>query len=170
MLCQFQGNILINLISRNRNLTHNERSCLMTPNHLLFNTLFFYNSYTFSGFHCTCLLVWLYVFNPCLYIRTSSIIMYLLHFIIYSFQKQCLDYVHACVLSHFSHGQLCNHLPGLQKKKTTQSCPTLCHPMDCSLPGSSVHGVFQAIVLEWIAISFSRDLPNPGIEPWSPTL
>ena len=31
---------------------------------------------------------------------------------------------------------------------------TLCHPMDCSLPGSSVHGIFQAIVLEWIAISF----------------
>ena len=33
----------------------------------------------------------------------------------------------------------------------------LCDPMDCSLPGSSVHGIFQAIVLEWIAISFSRE-------------
>ena len=33
-----------------------------------------------------------------------------------------------------------------------QSCPTLCHPMDCGLPGSSVHGIFQAILLEWIAI------------------
>ena len=40
--------------------------------------------------------------------------------------------------------------------EVTQSCPTLCYPMDCSLPGSSVHGIFQAIVLEWIAISFSR--------------
>ena len=40
--------------------------------------------------------------------------------------------------------------------EVTQSCPTLCDPMDCSLPGSSVHGIFQAIVLEWIAISFSR--------------
>ena len=38
----------------------------------------------------------------------------------------------------------------------TQSCPTLCDPMDCSLPGSSVHGIFQIIVLEWIAISFSK--------------
>ena len=38
----------------------------------------------------------------------------------------------------------------------SQSCLTLCNPMDCSLPGSSVHGIFQAIVLEWIAISFSR--------------
>ena len=35
-------------------------------------------------------------------------------------------------------------------------CPTLCNPMDCSLPGSSVHGIFQARVLEWVAISFSR--------------
>ena len=34
-------------------------------------------------------------------------------------------------------------------------CPTLCDPMDCSLPGSSVHGVFQAKVLEWVAISTS---------------
>ena len=36
-----------------------------------------------------------------------------------------------------------------------KSCPTLCDPMDCNLPGSSVLGVFQAI-LEWVAISFSR--------------
>ena len=36
-----------------------------------------------------------------------------------------------------------------------QSCPTLCDPMDCSLPGSSIHGIFQARVLEWGAIAFS---------------
>ena len=40
--------------------------------------------------------------------------------------------------------------------EVAQSCLTLCNPIDCSLPGSSVHGIFQAIVLEWIAISFSR--------------
>ena len=40
----------------------------------------------------------------------------------------------------------------------------------CSPPGSSVHGILQARILEWIAISFSRDLPDPGIEPRSPTL
>ena len=45
-----------------------------------------------------------------------------------------------------------------------QSCPTLCDPMDCSPPDSSVHGIFQARILEWVAISFSRDLPDPGIE------
>ena len=38
----------------------------------------------------------------------------------------------------------------------TQSCPILCNPMDCSLPGSSVHRVFQARALEWAAISFCR--------------
>ena len=40
--------------------------------------------------------------------------------------------------------------------EVTQSCPTLCDLMDCILPGSSVHGFFQARVLEWVAISFSR--------------
>ena len=38
----------------------------------------------------------------------------------------------------------------------TQSCPILCSAMDCSLPGSSVHGVLQERILEWVAISFSR--------------
>ena len=40
--------------------------------------------------------------------------------------------------------------------EVAQLCPTLCDPMDCNLSGSSVHGIFQARVLEWIAISFSR--------------
>ena len=39
--------------------------------------------------------------------------------------------------------------------EVAQSCPTLCHHMDCNLPGSSIHGIFQARVLEWVAISFS---------------
>ena len=42
--------------------------------------------------------------------------------------------------------------------EVAQSCLTLCHPMDCSLPGSSIHGIFQARVLEWVAISFSDKL------------
>ena len=40
--------------------------------------------------------------------------------------------------------------------KSLQSCPTLCDPMDCSLPDSSIHGIFQARVLEWGAIAFSN--------------
>ena len=45
--------------------------------------------------------------------------------------------------------------------EVTQSCLTLCDPMDCSLPGSSIHGIFQARVLEWVAISFSRGSSRP---------
>ena len=41
--------------------------------------------------------------------------------------------------------------------------------MDCSLPGSSVHGILQARILECVAIPFSRDLPHPEIEPGCPT-
>ena len=51
-----------------------------------------------------------------------------------------------------------------------QSCPTLCNPVNCSLPGSSVHGIFQARILEWVAISFSRGSSPPGIQPGSPAL
>ena len=53
----------------------------------------------------------------------------------------------------------------------TQSCPTLWDPTDCSLPKSSVHGILQARILEWVAISFSRgSSPDPGTEPRSPVL
>ena len=46
-------------------------------------------------------------------------------------------------------------------------CPTVCDPMDCRLPGSSVHGILQARILEWVTISFSRGSSQPGIEPGS---
>ena len=46
----------------------------------------------------------------------------------------------------------------------------VCNPLDGSLPGSSVHGIFQAVVLEWIAISFSSGSSDPGIKPRSPAL
>ena len=44
---------------------------------------------------------------------------------------------------------------------------TLCDPMECSPPCSSVHGILQARILEWVAIPFSRDLPDLGIDPGS---
>ena len=56
------------------------------------------------------------------------------------------------------------------ESEVAQSCPTLCDPMGRSLQGSSVHGIFQARTLEWVAISFSGDLPDPGIESGSTTL
>ena len=58
-------------------------------------------------------------------------------------------------------GVSCHFLLQCMKVKSesevTQSCPTLRDPMDYSLPGSSIHGIFQARVLEWVAISFSKD-------------
>ena len=53
------------------------------------------------------------------------------------------------------------------RAKSLQSCLTLCDPMDCSSKGSPVHGVLRARILEWVATSSSRDLPNPGIKPTS---
>ena len=47
-------------------------------------------------------------------------------------------------------------LPVAAAAKSLQSCPILCDPMDCSLPGSSIHGIFRATVLEWGAVAFSR--------------
>ena len=52
------------------------------------------------------------------------------------------------------------------KVLVTHSCLTLCHPMDCSLPGSSVHGIFQARILEWVAIPFSRGSCQPRDWTW----
>ena len=57
--------------------------------------------------------------------------------------------MHAYMISRFSHDL------------------TLCDPMDSSPPGSSVLGIFQARILEWVVVPFSRDLPNLGIEPMS---
>ena len=57
-----------------------------------------------------------------------------------------------------------------EKVKATQSCPTVCDHMDCIPAVSSVYGILQARILEWVAIPFSRDLPNSGIEPGSPAL
>ena len=56
------------------------------------------------------------------------------------------------------------------KVKVAQSCPTLCNPVVCSLPGSSVHGILQARIQEWVAFSSPGDLSDPGIIPGSPTL
>ena len=64
---------------------------------------------------------------------------------------------------------LCLFSLGLEKVKVSevaQSCLTLCDPVDCSLPGSSVHGIFQARILEWVAISFSRGSSWPRDQTW----
>ena len=62
------------------------------------------------------------------------------------FSGYCVDMVTLAVL---------NLLVPLSESEVAQSCLTLCSPMDCSPPGSSVHGIFQARILEWVAISLS---------------
>ena len=65
------------------------------------------------------------------------------------------------------HISLCflSTLLGKKDSEVAQLCPTLCDPINCSLLGSSVHGI-----LEWVAISFSRGSSPPGIKPGSPAL
>ena len=47
------------------------------------------------------------------------------------------------------------------ESEVAQSCPTLCDPVDCSLPGYSIHGIFQARILEWVAFPFSKGSSQP---------
>ena len=61
-------------------------------------------------------------------------------------------------------------LPSTSRCEHALSHVQLCDPMDCSPRGSSIHGNSQARILEWVAIAFSGELPNPGIEPASPAL
>ena len=57
-----------------------------------------------------------------------------------------------------------------QRKKLSlslaQSCLTLCDPMDCRPPGSSVHGIFQARILEWVAMLYSARSQREELHPW----
>ena len=74
-------------------------------------------------------------------------------------------------LTHFYQKIFSEFLAIVKRKKmkvlVAQSCPTLCDPMNCSPPAFSVHEILQARILEWVAIPFSRDLPNPKIKPGS---
>ena len=64
-------------------------------------------------------------------------------------------------------GNPINRVPIKVKVFVAQAGLTVWDPMDCSFPGSSVHGVLQARILEWVAMPFSRGSSNSGIKPWS---
>ena len=84
--------------------------------------------------------------------------------------KCCLLSLHLSPESNLYHsmkvltGYTCSYLFGLYAGLclVTQSCPTLCDPMDCHLPGSSVCGILQAKILEWVAMPFSRGFSPPS--------
>ena len=80
-------------------------------------------------------------------------------------RRQSTSLPHSCDSPGKNTGVGCHFLFQYMKMKSesevTQWCPTLSHTMDCSLPGSSIHGIFQARVLEWVAFSFSRVYSPP---------
>jgi len=141
----------------------------------------FYSSWgshsKYTGVVCHSLLWWI-TFCP-----NSSATAHLswvaLHVMAHSFTELCKPLRHNKAMMH-ERGQIISHaskvmlkilharlqhyanqeLPDVHKKESesevSQSCPTLCDSMDCSLSHSSIHGIFQARVLEWVSISFSR--------------
>ena len=72
--------------------------------------------------------------------------------------KSAKEYIKAV----YCHSAYLTYMQSESESEVAQLCLTLCDPMDCSLPGSSVHGIFQARILEWVAISFSRGSSQPS--------
>ena len=91
--------------------------------------------------------------HPCIY-----------HLCIFNFNlhKICLVFKNLALC--FFH--VISQRPSVEFSSVAQSCQTLCDPMDGNLPGSVVHGIFQARILEWAAISFSRGSSQPRDRTW----
>ena len=93
------------------------------------------------------------------------------HFLIYKLRAWLKDFVsfiqkqYRLFQFYLSVDLFANFNATILHAKLLQSCPTLCYPMDYRVPGSSVHDIVQAGILEWLPCSPPGDLPNPGIEP-----
>ena len=83
---------------------------------------------------------------------------------------QLKKFSHLYILSQEDTKEYASPKEKKSKVFVSQLCPTLCDPMDCSLPASSAHAILQARILEWVGVLSPEDLPDPGIEPRSPTL
>ena len=79
-----------------------------------------------------------------------------LPFCILTRNSQGYQFLQIYANTYFSYDYYSHSAAAAAAAKSLQSCPTLCDPMDCSLLGSSIHGIFQATVLEWGAIAFSN--------------
>ena len=87
-------------------------------------------------------------------------------FYLASYLRSILLYFFLVLLYKFDSESTFQNYAILETETFAQSCPTLCDPMDCSPPVSSVHGILQARILEWVAIPFSREAPRPKGQTW----
>ena len=80
----------------------------------------------------------------------------------------CIHYIEDVMQTIVDESEVTTDLNTFEVKwsEVPQSCPTLCDTMDCSLPGSSIPGILQAGILEWVAISFSRRSSQPRDRTW----
>ena len=94
--------------------------------------------------------------------KCSYQLLHTLTFTLYTIHVLSHTLVHVTIMEMLAyHTDTYNHIYNSIESEVAQSCLTLCDPMDCNLPGSSVHGTFQAGVLEWVAISSSRGSSQP---------
>ena len=114
----------------------NEQPCLKTTglydNLLLLSSLFHFFYFIFSAPNS---------FSLCFLISPSLVVVVVLSIAFIKSSRKAFVCMHACSVA--------------------QSCPTLCDPVDCSPPSSSVHGILQARILDWVVIPFSRGSSQP---------
>ena len=77
-----------------------------------------------------------------------------------------VNYIMLCITSLVFVSLIIGSLYLLIESEVAHLCPTLCNPVDCSLPGSSLHGILQARILEWVAIPVSRGSSQPRDRTW----
>ena len=87
-------------------------------------------------------------------------------FYLASYLRSILLYFFLVLLYKFDSESTFQNYAILETETFAQSFPTLCDPTDCSPPVSSVHGILQARILEWVAIPFSREAPRPKGQTW----
>ena len=100
------------------------------------------------------LVIYIYIY---IYIYIKNTGKYMWWSVLVGSTPLCLPWAHC----RMSEGELYSTVGLCVQAKLLQSCPTLCNPMDCGLPGSSVRGILQARILEWVAVSSSRGSSQP---------
>ena len=138
---------------------------IVAPANYIFSTLssWFFISYSIKLYSSIIFdyFVYIQIFNQSLSCKYTSLENnFIAFYLLYSQSQSPSDFLlrlqtYICSLTFFSPVLTLNIFSN-SYCEVAQSCPTLCNPMDCSLPGSSVHGIFQTRILEWVAISFSR--------------